>query len=319
METTLHLDAFAHPLTMIILSGNASRRGRLFNGLLRLLPLKKRYASADAVRQALERPTPWAPTRLGRGVQVPQGIDARGWPTCRVMPAAASAPRETVVFLHGGGYFQEIAAAHWRFVGELARAADVACVVPIFPLAPRITAAAVVPAIAALLRETMAGVGAANLTVIANSSGGGLALAALQQLRDTEAPLPKRLVLISPWLDASVSRPEQPALARRDPVLDVPGLQEAGRLHAGALDVAHPVVSPLNGAMRGLPPTTVLSGTRDLLHPDSIDFARQAVAAGVDVDLRMREGLPHNFAFMPTPEGRDERRSIARLLVDGRA
>jgi hypothetical protein len=48
-------------------------------------------------------------------------------------------------------------------------------------------------------------------------AGAGLGLAAVQWLRDSGHRQPSGLVLISPGLDASISRPEQMAIAARDP------------------------------------------------------------------------------------------------------
>jgi monoterpene epsilon-lactone hydrolase len=107
------------------------------------------------------------------------------------------------------------------------------------------------------------------------------------------------------------------AIATRDPLQDIPGIVEAGRLYAGELDVAHPYVSPLNGDFRGLAPMIVFSGTRDLLYPDSIELVAKARAAGVPVELHLREGQPHNYAGMPTPEGREARAIILRAVAQG--
>lgn len=295
----------------------SSWRSRVFNRVLRLLPLKMRLASAGAVQRRVRRlalrPTSYEPSGLGRGVEVTLQ-NAAGWPVYHTAFTTRPDVRSHVVFLHGGGYIEEIVRTHWRFVGYLTCHAAVRCIVPIFPLAPRITAKDLVPAMGNLLRRLLDDAGPMNVTLIGNSSGAGLGLATVQWLRDSGFSQPKALVLISPWLDASVSREEQTAIAPRDPVLDIPGLIEAGRLYAGDLDVSHPFVSPLNGNLRGLAPMTVFTGTLDLLHPDSIDLAKKSDLQGVPVKLHVREGQPHNYPVLPTPEGREARGIIARSL-----
>jgi acetyl esterase/lipase len=124
-------------------------------------------------------------------------------------------------------------------------------------------------------------------------------------------------VLISPGGDFSISRPEQMAIAARDPINDIPGAREAGRLYAGVLDVAHPYVSPLNGDFRGLAPMIVFSGTLDLFYPDSIALAAKARAACVPTELHLRRDQPHNSAGMPTPEGRQAPAIILRAVDQG--
>ncbi|SEE08460.1 Acetyl esterase/lipase [Rhizobiales bacterium GAS188] len=290
------------------------------NGLLRLLPIKKRTASAAAVQEYVRklglRPASYEPTGLGRGVEVTLKSVA-GWPVYYTAPSANPDVGNYVLFLHGGGYVKEIVRAHWRFIGYLTRNARVRCVVPIYPLAPRATAKDIVPAMGELLRKLLEDAGPAKVTVVGNSAGAGLGLAAAQWLRDSGYRQPNGLVLVSPGLDASISRPEQMAIAALDPVQDIPGIIEAGRLYAGDLDVAHPYVSPLNGDFRGLAPMIVFSGTRDLLYPDSIDLAAKAQAAGVPIELHLRQGQPHNYAGMPTPEGRQARAIILRVVAQG--
>ncbi|MFB6451851.1 alpha/beta fold hydrolase [Bradyrhizobium tunisiense] len=295
-----------------------SLQSRAFNLLLRRLPHKKQLASAEAVQAHVQKlalqPASFEPTGLGRGVEA---ILTRmgGWPVYYTAPSSGHEGCNYVMFLHGGGYINQIAPAHWRFIGEMTRKARVSCVVPIYPLAPRATAGDVVPRTAELLRMLLEDAGTAKVTVVGNSAGAGLALAACQWLRDGGHRQPARLVLISPAADASVSRPEQVEIATRDPVQDIPGIIEAGRLYAGELDVGHPFVSPLNGTFRFLAPMTIFSGTRDLLYPDSVDLAERARAVGVPVELHLLRDQPHNYALMPTPEGRQARALIMRAIA----
>ncbi|VIO68307.1 Monoterpene epsilon-lactone hydrolase [Bradyrhizobium ivorense] len=295
-----------------------SWQSRCIVALLRLLPIKKRTASAAAVqeyvRAAASRPASHEPTGLGRGVKVTLK-NVAGRPIYFTVPAANPDAGNYVVFLHGGGYIKEIVRAHWRFIGHLTRVAGVRCVVPIYPLVPHATAKDVVPVMGELLRQLLDDVAPAKVTVVGNSAGAGLGLAAAQWLRDAGHRQPNGLVLISPGLDGSISRPEQVAIAARDPVQDIPGIREAGRLYAGDLGVAHPYVSPLNGDFHGLPPMIVFSGTLDLLYPDSIALAAKARAADVPVELHLRKGQPHNYAGMPTPEGRQARAIILRAVA----
>jgi len=297
-----------------------SWQSRCINALLRLLPIRKRLASAAAVQEHVcklaLRPASFEPRGLGRGVEV-ISKNVAGWPVYYTASSANPAVGNYVVFLHGGGFINEIVRAHWRFVAYLTRHAGVRCVVPIYPLAPRAIAKELVPATGELLRKVFEDAGSADVTVIGNSAGAGLGLAAAQWLRDSGYRQPTRLVLISPAVNASIDRPEQVAIAARDPIQDIPGIVEAGRLYAGKLDLAHPYVSPLHGDFHDLAPMIVFSGTLDLLYPDSIELAAKARAAGVPVEFHLRQGQPHNYAGLPTPEGRQARAIILRAVAEG--
>lgn len=297
-----------------------SLQSRAFNLLLGLLPYKQQLASAEAVQAHVQKlalqPASFEPPNLGRGVEV-MLTKMGGWPVYYTAPSSGHEGCNYVMFLHGGGFINEIVPAHWRFIGQMTRKGRVVCVVPIYPLAPRTTAKDLVPATAELLRMLLEDAGTAKVTVVGNSAGAGLALAACQWLRDRGHRQPSRLVLISPAADASISRPEQVAIAARDPIQDIPGIIEAARLYAGELDVGHPFVSPLNGGFRSLAPILIFSGTRDLLHPDSVDLAARARGAGVPVELHLLRNQPHNYALMPTPEGRQARAIILRAVAGG--
>ena len=294
-----------------------SWQSRCINSLLRLLPIKQQTASVAAVQERVRRlalrPGSYKPTGMGRGITVTLKNEA-GWPVYHTAQSANPGTGNYVLFLHGGGYINEIVRAHWRIIAFLTRKAHVRCVVPIYPLAPQATAKDVVPAMGRLLHNILEKAGSAKVTVVGNSAGAGLGLAAAQWLRDSGYRQPSRLVLISPGVNASVNRPEQIIIAEHDPLLDIPGTIEGARLYAGDLDIAHPYVSPLNGDFSGLAPMIVFSGTLDLLYPDSVDLAAKARAAGVSIELHLRKGQPHNYAGMPTPEGRQAREIIRQAV-----
>src|SRR5258707_10619074 len=98
------------------------------------------------------------------------GLRPWGWPVHHTAPSANPDVGNYVVFLHGGGYINEIVRAHWRFIGYLTRNARVCCVVPIYPLAPRATAKDIVPATGNLWRKLLENVGPAKVTWIVNSA-----------------------------------------------------------------------------------------------------------------------------------------------------
>ncbi|MEV0298311.1 alpha/beta hydrolase [Nocardia sp. NPDC050710] len=235
--------------------------------------------------------------------------DLDGWPVYRITPKAVSTD-VTVVFLHGGGFIREIVRPHWSFVRALGAAVPAECVVPIYPLVPHGRAADMVATTAAILARTIEQRGSGRTVVMGNSAGGGLALAATQVLGDHGGPQPSRVVLISPWLDVTMSDPALAAIEPDDPFHQRPGLAEIGRLYADGLDTRDPRVSPLYGPVEGLPPLTVFCGTREMTVIDARTLTRRAEAAGVPVDYHEGAALPHNYALMPTPEGRAAREII---------
>jgi triacylglycerol lipase len=228
----------------------------------------------------------------------------------------------TVVALHGGAYVAEASLFHWELYADLARRTGATVIVPDYPLIgePGGTADVVVPQTAELLSNVIATRGAENVSVLGDSAGGGLALAAVQLLVASGAATPGRMVLLAPWLDATVS--DTASAAIWDPLLNVQSLIRDGELWAGELGPTHPWASPINGPLEGLPPITVYSGSLDLLSPQALRLRERANAEGADITFELRNGLMHDYPiFFFLPDALAERPSIYRALLgeDSRA
>ncbi|MCV7153640.1 alpha/beta hydrolase [Mycolicibacterium pyrenivorans] len=224
----------------------------------------------------------------------------------------------TVVALHGGAYVAEASIFHWEMYADMARKTGATVIVPDYPLIgePGGTADVVVPQTAEVISEVIATRGAEHTYVLGDSAGGGLALAAVQMLVASGAATPRRMALIAPWLDATVS--DRAGTSFFDPLLNVSSLRRDGRLWAGGLGPAHRWASPINGALDGLPPITVYSGSLDLLSPQTLRLRERAVAEGADITFELRNGYMHAYPiFFFLPDALAERPSIYRALLDG--
>jgi acetyl esterase/lipase len=212
-----------------------------------------------------------------------------------------STSEEVIVGLHGGAYVGQISLFQWWTYADMARDTGATVVVPVYPLAPEGTAAVVVPKMADLLSQLIDQHGSENVSILGDSAGGGLALAAVQELVRRGSPTPSRMVLLGPWLDATVSDPESDTIP--DPILDADVLRDAGVLWAGGLNPADPLVSPLNGSLSGLPPTWVYTSSLDLLAPQTLRLREQALAEGLtNFTFVLRKGEIHvwpTYPFLP--------------------
>ncbi|MFC9294856.1 alpha/beta hydrolase fold domain-containing protein [Streptomyces sp. NPDC057011] len=294
-----------------------SLRSRALSAALIAAGRRRRFGSAEAVRtrvaQSARRPASHLPPRsLGRVAEIARTF-VGAWPVYDVSPLG-SEPTCQVLYVHGGGYIGELVRPHWAMIRTLVTQAGARVVVPAYILAPRGTADRTVPVAADLLSGLIEGGGAGGTVLIGDSAGAGLALAAAQRLRDRTGAQPSRIVLISPWLDVTMSHPDQAGIEAADPLLARPGLREAGRLYAGTLAADDPRVSPLHGSFGGLAPLTVFTGTRDVLSTDSRELLRRARAEGTEVEFHEEAGLPHAYPLLPVPEGRAARERIVELV-----
>lgn len=285
-----------------------SLTAHLVNRALPLLGIRRFFSQGERmparIARMRQRRSPRPAAKWHRDFEIVED-DARGFPVVTITPRrGASAGAGHLLYLHGGGYVMDIAAVHWDAVLRLCAMLGAGATVPLYPLAPEHKAAQVVPAMQALFADLAAQHGAAAVTVMGDSAGGGMALALAQQQKLAGAAMPGRLVLWSPWLDATASDPAQRAVEPHDRMLAISGLATCGQMYAGDLPLSDPRLSPLSGDLTGLPPMAIFSGTSDILIVDGRRLAERLRASGAAHQYHEYDGLFHVWMLLPVPEGR---------------
>lgn len=286
-----------------------SLQARLASLVLRLqgkADLRDRDALLAAIprRRARDRHAPRRAFRVRHHVRVD---DVHGHP-CYTLGTGARA----LIYLHGGCYTYEITAHHWRFLAALAPAADLTITVPIYPLAPEHDHREAFAMLDPLVDDLARAAGDRGLALAGDSAGGGLALALAQRARDRGVAL-RALALISPWVDLEVADPDALALDRVDAMLAPGGLRAAAALWARGARLDDPALSPIHGAMAGLPPTAIAVGGRELLLPDARRLRAALIAAGVTTHYLEEPALFHDWPLvLALPEAR---RALAYLAA----
>lgn len=290
-----------------------SWQSRALPTLLRLTGRGRPYSSAEAalahIEQRARHRDPFGPPpRLRPEVTVE--LQRRSeWPIFTVTPTD-DPPERTVIYLHGGGWVNEIQSQHWKLVAQIADGAQARVIVPIYPLVPVATAAEVLPVIVDLVTENLD----QSVCLVGDSAGGQIALSAALSLRDDHGVVVPETILISPALDLSMSNPQIAVVTPHDPWLGREGILVFADRWRGEMAVDDPRVSPLAADLAGLGPLTVFSGTRDILNPDARLLAEKAAAAGVDIDYHEQPDLIHVYPLTPTPEGRTARAIIVEKV-----
>lgn len=209
----------------------------------------------------------------------------------------------------------DIAAVHWDSVAKLCEELGASATVPIYPLAPEVTAEQTIPAMRALYGELAERYGADTITVMGDSAGGGMSLALAQVILEDGGPLPASLVLFSPWLDATGAGEGQEDIEPRDKMLSVAGLDACGRRYAGQLPLGDHKVSPLFGTLEGLPPMAIFAGTSDILVVDARRLVEKLEAGGMrNYVYREYPDMFHVWMLLPVPEGRQALDETAQFI-----
>ena len=230
-----------------------------------------------------------------------------------------NASEKHVIYLHGGAYVNSFAPQHWDFMSKLVEMLSCTVTAPNYPHAPEHNVRDVFALILPLYHELAARAGSANITVMGDSSGGGISLALAQRLREDGHDQPGHVILLSPWLDATLSNPEIAEFDKIDPFLGVEGLKYGGAVYARGADPKSYLVSPVYGSLKDLAPVTLFIGTRDILYPDCRKLRDKAAAEGVPLDYREYDEMVHDWMLGPLPEAKHAIAGIVETISsDGR-
>lgn len=139
-----------------------------------------------------------------------------------------------------------------------------------------------------------------NIIIAGDSAGGNLALALVQKLRDEEKPLPKALILMSPWTDMAGNGESHRTKQNLDPMFGnkdgiVNNFDGNRNFYALGYALDDPKLSPAYGDFDGFPPMLIQVGTHEILESDSVTVYEKAASAGVEATLTRYEGMFHVF------------------------
>jgi acetyl esterase/lipase len=222
-----------------------------------------------------------------------QGADADGVRAEWVQGPGVAANR-TVIYFHGGGYYGGSLSTHRGLAARLSLTADAPLLLVDYRLAPENPfPAAVEDATRAYRWALRRGLPPDRLALAGDSAGGGLAVAALLELKASGDPFPAAAVCLSPWFDLALTGESIVTKASVDPILRVSDLPFVAQCYLGSTDPRTPTASPLYGDLTGLPPILIQVGTDEILLDDSRRFADRAGPLGVAVQLEIWEGMFH--------------------------
>ncbi|KAI5836017.1 alpha/beta-hydrolase [Schizophyllum commune Tattone D] len=215
--------------------------------------------------------------------------------------------KETVIlYIHGGAYYLSSAAGQRLISIPLSKYTDCRVFAIDYRLAPETKFPGplhdVVSAYLRLVEDLQ--IPAANIVLAGDSAGGGLTAALLLYLRDNDYPLPSGAILMSPWVDLTMSCESWETNAAYDVV---PMPDRESHMHPVALYlgenieryVTHPYASPLFGDLRGISPLLIQAGDSEVLRDEITLLAHKATLAGVKVRHELYEDAVHIFQTYP--------------------
>jgi acetyl esterase/lipase len=255
-------------------------------------------------------------------------VSADGVPAEWVLAKGAK-PQHRIVFLHGGGWSAGTIDDYRPMAAELARRTGSSVLMIDYRLAPehpfpaglddccRALAWAVLNGPPPPGDGAAGSAPAASLSIIGDSAGSNLAAAACADAIRKGGPVPDRLILIGPALDA-VHDPNR--IGRNDFLVTPDTIAGSFGLYSGgAVPLTDPRLSPMHTeeqVLSSFPPTLIqVSGAEGWIF-DARRFTRRLEDARVRVVLSIWPDLPHVWHVFQTvlPEAQQALQEVADFL-----
>ncbi len=219
-----------------------------------------------------------------------------------------------LLYLHGGGFVFGQTAPHVEMVAYLCQRMGMRALLVDYRLAPQHPFPAALDDCLTAYRWLLSqGFSARSVVVAGDSAGGNFTLAMLMTLRDNGEPLPAAAACLSPAGDLTAERNSSEAYY--DPLLPAKARRFYCRAYVGSNDPRDPLISPVFGDFRGLPPLLIHAGEDELLRDDALRIEKAAKTAGVDVRVRIFPRMWHVWqVFLSLPQSIESLDEIAAFL-----
>lgn len=161
-----------------------------------------------------------------------------------------------------------------------------------------------------------------NIAIIGDSSGGNIATSVVIYLNEHKLPMPGKLILMSPYLDASNKVESRIKNRKKDFLFGDPlnknnkiKLEDAMPYFAAQKDLTNPYISPVYYKnLKDFPETLIQVSDYEILYNDSEDFYFNMVNADANVNLEIYAGQVHVFQFLSFPESKYALKKIFEFL-----
>ncbi len=223
-----------------------------------------------------------------------------------------------IIQIHGGGFQSPITDIYRKNAENFIKRLPVDVLTPDYRTSPQYQYPAALDDVFMAWQWAIEnGYKAKNIVFSGDSAGGNLALALALRLKSKQLPLPSALVLMSPFVDLTLSFDSHKRNLEQDlffnykrgtnpfyTILTSENISQANYIldYAGKENLDNPFISPYFADLSGLPPMLIQVGTREVLEDDSIMLYQKAIQSGIDARLTKYEDMYHVFQLSQLPK-----------------
>ena len=229
-----------------------------------------------------------------------------------IRPISSYNPDYVILYCHGGGYVS----GGLDYAGNLGVKLALATGFTVYSFAYRLAPEHPYPAasedVNAVWNYLISNVAEADHVFLAgDSAGGNMALSLTQRLLSEGKPVPRELLLFSPWTDMTGTTESYETNKDIDPILNKEFVMNSARAYMGDGNPEDAVFSPLFGSFEHFPPVYIMAGRNGILLDDSVKLKEKIDQAGGTAELDIEEKGWHVYQLMPGSMTREAMKRLA--------
>ena len=235
-----------------------------------------------------------------------------------ITPLSTTDSKRVLINLHGGGFNSDSGSLIEGV--PIAYLAKIKVVSVYYRLAPENPFPAAVDDVVAVYKELLKTYPPHNIGIFGTSAGAILTCEVAVRFKQLGLPLPAALGIFSGLADFSRRGDSWQMFTlnglpgRMEPI-DPSHLPDDP--YVGKTDRKDPVLSPIFADLHGMPPTLLVTSTRDILLSGTATLHRALLRAGDDAQLVVFEALPHAFWYhFQLPETKEALERMAKFFEE---
>lgn len=293
---------------MIKYCNSVSLWGNFVNHSLRYLDFKKNYSTNERLKKLIKK-------NISQEVSVMEmmGLNKVKISGLEVFLYNGGLDKDKkILYIHGGTYIEEASYLQLKFAMKIARKTNSTLVVPRYLLAPVGNCEKAICDIFNLYQLLLEKSKVINF--LGDSAGGGFILSFSMYLRDRKIKLPEHVIMLSPWLDITLSNSNIDKLSDIDLICHEEGFRYCGELWRGNIEPKDQLVSPIYGDIKDLPKLTLITGEYEIFKYDIYKLREMLEKENINFNFIEYKKQGHDFGIYPTREARLLISDISNIL-----
>lgn len=288
-----------------------SLRARIINKLFIFTSMKKNSSTVEAAKKfvyklSTKKTIYNLPSKLGLNKIDFQDMDVYCY------NGSIDDDKDKLLYIHGGSYVEQANSFQIKFAMRLAKKNNLTLIFPVYPLAPvgdyKLMYKLMDKLYKLIINKN------SNIIFLGDSAGGGFILSYAMYLRDNYCIQPKHIIMLSPWVDISMTNPSIYDDAKNDNMCGVDGTRYEGELWANGLNTNNPLVSPIYGKFNDLGEMTIIVGSKEILTSECLRFHKLLNNQKIEHNFIMYKGQGHIFPMYPIRESKMVLKDITEII-----